>query len=96
MNVKPLNDRVLVEPVEADTKTAGGILLPDSAQEAPLRGKVLAVGKGAVNDNGDRTALCVAVGDTVVYGKYAGTDISVAGKDLKIMRENDILAKVTK
>ncbi len=96
MNVKPLNDRVLVEPVEADTKTAGRILLPDSAQEAPLRGKVLAVGDGTLTDTGERNALCVTVGDTVVYGKYAGTDISVAGKDLKIMRENDILAKVTK
>ena len=96
MNVRPLNDRVLVEPVEADTKTAGGILLPDSAQEAPLRGKVLAVGDGAVNDSGERTTLGVSIGDTVVYGKYAGTDISVSGKDLKIMRENDILAKVTK
>ena len=96
MNVKPLNDRVLVEPVSAEQKTAGGILLPDSAQEKPLRGKVLAVGDGTANDSGVRTALAVNVGDTVVYGKYAGTDITVAGKELKIMRENDILAKVTK
>lgn len=96
MNVKPLNDRVLVEPVSAEQKTAGGILLPDSAQEKPLRGKVLAVGDGTANDSGERTALAVNVGDTVVYGKYAGSDITVAGKELKIMRENDILAKVTK
>lgn len=95
MNVKPLNDRVLIQPVEADEKTAGGILLPDSAQEKPLRGKVVAVGAGALDDKGNRISLAVKKGDIVVYGKYAGTDVTVSGKEFKIMRENDILAKVT-
>jgi chaperonin GroES len=94
LNIRPLDDRVVVEPLEAEEKTAGGILLPDSAKEKPQRGKVLAVGPGAANDEGKRTPVGVVVGDTVLYGRYAGNDIEVGGKELKIMRESDILAKV--
>ncbi|MFQ3594472.1 MAG: co-chaperone GroES [Gemmataceae bacterium] len=94
LKIRPLDDRVVVEPLEADEKTAGGILLPDTAKEKPQRGKVLAVGPGAANDEGKRTPIGVAVGDTVLFGRYAGNDIEVGGKELKIMRESDILAKV--
>jgi chaperonin GroES len=94
LNIRPLDDRVVVEPLEAEEKTAGGILLPDTAKEKPQRGKVLAVGPGKVNDDGKRSALSVAVGDTVLYGRYAGNDIEVANKEIKIMRESDILAKL--
>jgi chaperonin GroES len=94
LNIRPLDDRVVVEPLEAEEKTAGGILLPDSAKEKPQRGKVLAVGPGSCNDDGNRIAVGVAVGDTVLYGRYAGNDIEVGGKELKIMRESDILAKL--
>jgi chaperonin GroES len=94
LNVRPLDDRVVVEPLEAEDKTAGGILLPDTAKEKPQRGKVLAVGPGKANDDGKRIAIGVAVGDTVLYGRYAGNDIEIGGKDIKIMRESDILAKL--
>jgi len=96
LKIKPLDDRVVVEPLEAEDKTAGGILLPDTAKEKPQRGKILAVGPGKLNDDGKRTALSVAVGDEVVYGRYSGNEIEVSGKDLKIMREGDILAKIAK
>lgn len=96
MNIKPLDDRVLVAPEESETTTAGGIVLPDSAKEKPQRGKIVAAGPGSLNDDGSRTALSVKKGDIVVFGKYAGTDIKVDGKELKIMRERDILAKVAK
>ena len=96
LKVKPLDDRIVVEPLEAEEKTAGGILLPDTAKEKPQRGKVLAVGPGKLSDDGKRLAVSVAVGDEVVYGRYSGNEIEVNGKDLKIMRESDILAKVTK
>ena len=96
VKVRPLDDRVVVEPLEAEEKTAGGILLPDTAKEKPQRGRVLAVGPGKMLDNGTRHAVAVAVGDEVIYGRYAGNDIEIDGKDLKIMRESDILAKVTK
>jgi chaperonin GroES len=87
ISVKPLADRVLVEPAEAETKTAGGIIIPDTAKEKPQRGKVVAVGNGKPEE-----PMTVKVGDTVLYGKYAGTEISVEGKDLLIMRESDIFA----
>jgi chaperonin GroES len=96
LKVKPLDDRVVVEPLEADEKTTGGILLPDTAKQKPQRGRVLAVGPGKLRDNGERAAVAVAKGDEVIYGRYAGNDIEVEGKDLKIMRESDILAKVGK
>src|SRR5690349_20046862 len=92
--LRPLDDRVVVQPVEAEEKTAGGIVLPDSAKEKPQRGKVVAVGQGMLVDNGQRGELSVRIGDEVIYGKYGGTDIEVEGDDVKILRESDILAKV--
>jgi chaperonin GroES len=92
--LRPLDDRVVVQPLEAEERTAGGILLPDSAKEKPQRGKVVAVGGGKLLDNGQRGQLSVAIGDEVIYGKYGGTDIEVDGNDVKILRESDILAKV--
>jgi chaperonin GroES len=87
VNVKPLADRVLVEPAPAETKTAGGLIIPDTAKEKPMKGKVIAIGNGKVDE-----PMTVKVGDTVLYGKYAGTEIQVDGKDLLIMRESDIYA----
>ncbi len=94
LKIRPLDDRVVVEPVEAEEMTAGGIVLPDTAKEKPQRGKVVAVGPGRLLDNGERADMSVAVGDEVIYGKYGGTDIEVNGEDVKILRETDILAKV--
>lgn len=96
MSIRPLDDRVVVEPLEAEEKTAGGILLPDSAKEKPQRGKIVAAGPGKLRDNGERTALSVKVGDEVLYGRYAGSDLKENGKEFKVMREGDILAKVVK
>ena len=94
LKIRPLDDRVVVEPLEAEERTAGGIVLPDTAKEKPQRGKVVAVGPGRLLDSGERAAMSVAVGDEVIYGKYGGTDIEVNGEDVKILRESDILAKV--
>ena len=94
--IRPLDDRVVVEPVEAEEKTAGGILLPDTAKQKPQRGVVLAVGPGKLLDNGNRTTLAVSKGDEVLYGKYAGSDVKIGTRELKILRENDILAKIVK
>jgi chaperonin GroES len=91
-----LDERIVVEPVEAEEVTAGGIVLPDTAKEKPQRGTVLAVGPGKLLDNGKRGELSVAVGDEVIYGKYAGTDIELEGREIKILRESDVLAKVVK
>ena len=96
IKLRPLDDRVVVEPVEAEEMTAGGIVLPDTAKEKPQRGKVLAVGPGKLLDSGQRGELSVAIGDEVIYGKYAGSDFEVDGREVKILRENDILAKVVK
>ena len=96
LKVRPLDDRVVVEPLEAEEKTSGGILLPDTAKQKPQRGRVLAVGPGKLRDTGKRDPLNVTVGDEVIYGKYSGNDVEVEGRDLKIMRESDILAKVQK
>lgn len=96
INVRPLDDRIVVEPVEAEEVTAGGIVLPDTAKEKPQRGTVLAIGAGKLLDSGERGALSVAVGDEVIYGKYAGSDIEIDGREVKILRESDILAKVVK
>ncbi len=96
IKLKPLDDRIVVEPVEAEEKTAGGIVMPDTAKEKPQRGKVLAVGPGKLLDNGQRGEISVAVGDEVIYGKYAGSDIELDGRDIKILRESDVLAKVVK
>jgi chaperonin GroES len=94
--IRPLDDRIVVEPVEAEEKTTGGILLPDTAKQKPQRGRVLAIGPGKMLDNGERARLCVAVGDEVIYGRYAGSDVQLDRKDIKILRESDVLAKVVK
>lgn len=96
LNLKPLDDRVVVEPIEAEERTPGGIVLPDTAKEKPQRGTVLAVGPGKLLENGQRSTMSVAVGDEVIFGKYAGTDIEIDGREIKILRESDILAKVVK
>ncbi len=92
MNVKPLSDRVVVEPLEAEEKTSGGIYLPDTAKEKPQMGKVVAVGPGKVSDAGEKIPMEVKANDKVLYGKYSGTEVAIEGKDLLIMRESDILA----
>jgi chaperonin GroES len=94
INLKPLDERIVVEPLEAEEKTPGGIVLPDTAKEKPQRGTVLAIGPGKLLDSGERGPLSVAVGDEVIYGKYAGTDIEVDGREVKILRESDVLAKI--
>jgi chaperonin GroES len=94
MSVKPLADRVLVEALEAAEKTAGGLYIPDNAKEKPQKGKVIAVGPGKAAENGTLIKPEVKVGDTVLYGKYAGTEVSVEGKDYLIMRESDLLAVI--
>ena len=94
LKIRPLDDRVVVKPTEAEETTAGGIVLPESAKEKPQRGTVLAVGPGRLLDSGQRGELSVSVNDEVIYGKYGGTDIEINGDDVKILRESDILAKV--
>ena len=96
MKIKPLDDRVLVKQSEAEEKTAGGIVLPDSAKEKPQRGKVIATGPGKLLDSGERGKLCVKKGDMVFYGKYAGSDVEVDQETLVILRESDILAIIEK
>ena len=92
--IRPLDDRVVVKPLDAEEITSGGIVLPDAAQEKPQRGKVLAVGVGKLLDSGKRGELSVAVGDEVIFGKYGGSDLEIDGEEVKILREGDILAKV--
>ena len=92
--LRPLDDRVVVKPVEAEERTAGGIVLPDTAKEKPQRGKVVSIGPGKLLDSGERGNLSVSIGDEVIYGKYSGTDIELEGDEVKILRETDILAKV--
>jgi chaperonin GroES len=92
MHLEPLEDRVVVEPMEAEQVTRGGIVLPDTAKEKPQKGKVIAVGPGRILDNGKRAAPAVKKGDTVVYAKYGGTEIEIDGKDYMILRESDLLA----
>ena len=94
VKLRPLDDRVVVQPLEAEEVTAGGIVLPDAAKEKPQRGKVLATGPGKLLDSGNRGELSVKIGDEVIFGKYGGSDVEVDGEDLKILRESDILAKV--
>ena len=94
IKIRPLDDRIVVEAMAAEETTAGGIVLPGSAQEKPQRGTILAVGPGRLLDNGERGELSVTVGDEVIFGKYGGSDIEVDGKEVKILRESDILAKV--
>lgn len=92
--IRPLDDRVVIEPMEAEEKTPGGIVLPDTAKEKPMKGKVVAVGDGKMLESGKRAELLVKKGDKVLYGKYAGTEITVDGKEYLVMRESDILAKI--
>ena len=94
MNVRPLNDRVLVKRLEEEEKTAGGLYIPDSAKEKPTRGKVVAAGSGRADDEGKRKPLDVKAGDEILFGKYAGTEIKIDGEELIIMREDDILAVI--
>jgi chaperonin GroES len=92
MNVRPLNDRVVVKRMEEEEKTAGGIIIPDTAKEKPIQGEVLAAGNGRIMEDGSRRALDVKKGDRVLFSKYAGTEITVDGQEVLIMREDDILA----
>ncbi len=96
MKLRPLSDRIVVKPIEREAKTASGIILPESAREKPQEGKVLAVGPGARNDKGEHMPLDIKVGDTVLYAKYAGTEVKLNGNEEKllILRESDILAVV--
>ncbi|HMT48173.1 MAG: hypothetical protein RL702_1305 [Pseudomonadota bacterium] len=91
MSFRPLHDRVLVRRVEAEEKTAGGIIIPDSAKEKPAEGEIVSVGEGARDEDGDRIPLDVKVGDRVLFGKWSGTEVKVGGEDLLIMKESDIL-----
>ena len=94
MDLKPLADRVIVRPLEAEEKTAGGLYIPDTAKEKPQQGEVVAVGPGKVSDDGKNIPMEVKVGDKVLYGKYSGTEVTSGGEDFLIMRENDIFAIV--
>jgi chaperonin GroES len=94
MALRPLDDRIVVQPLEAEEKTSGGILLPDTAKQKPQRGKIIAAGPGKLSETGHRLELSVKVGDQVLYGKYAGNEVEVDGKEYKILRETDILAKI--
>ena len=92
MAIKPLDDRIVVRALEAEEKTSGGILLPDSAKEKPQKAKVLAIGAGRLTDEGKRLPLDVKVGDVVLTGKYSGTEVKWNGEELKILRESEVLA----
>ena len=94
IKLRPLDDRVVVQTLDAEEVTAGGIVLPDTAKEKPQRGKVVAVGVGKLLDSGARGELSVGIGDEVIFGKYGGSDVEVNGEEYKILRESDILAKV--
>lgn len=96
MKIRPLHDRVVVRRMEEERTTAGGIVIPDSATEKPMRGEVIAVGVGKFLDNGDVRALSVKVGDVVLFGKYSGTEVKVDGKELVVMREDDIMGVIEK
>lgn len=93
VKIKPLDDRVVIEVMEAEEKTAGGILLPDTAKEKPQKGTIVAIGPGKLLESGKRASFSVKVKDTVLYGKYSGQDIEINDKEYKIMRENEILAR---
>lgn len=96
MNLRPLHDRVIVKRLEEEKKSAGGIIIPDQAAEKPVRGEVIAVGPGKKDDSGKNIALDVKVGDTVLFGKYSGSEVKVEGQDYLVMREDDIVAVFTK
>lgn len=94
MKIKPLADRIVVEPIESDEVSEGGIVLPDTAREKPLRGKVIAVGPGKLLEDGQRATPAVKKGDTVLYGKYSGTEVKIGSKEYLILRESDVLGRV--
>jgi len=95
MKIRPLKDRVLIRPIEEETKTAGGIYLPDTAKERPVRGEVMAVGPGRyIEEKGDRVPVPLQTGDKVIYGKYAGTEVRIEGEEYKILDAKDVLAKI--
>ena len=96
MNLKPLHDRVLVERVEQEDRTKGGIIIPDTAQEKPMEGKVVSVGGGARNENGQVVALDVKKGDRILFGKWSGTEVKIDGKELLIMKDSDIMGIIEK
>ncbi len=96
MKIRPLQDRIIVKRLEGEEKTKGGIIIPDSAKEKPMEGKIIAVGKGKLNDNGERVAPDVKAGDTVLFSKYAGTEVKIEGEEHLIMREDDILGVIEK
>ena len=91
IEIRPLDDRVVVKQLDAEEMTPGGIVLPDTAKEKPQKGEIISVGPGRLLDSGDRGGMSVKIGDHVFFGKYSGTDVKVAGEELKIMRESDIL-----
>jgi chaperonin GroES len=95
MAFRPLHDRVLVRRIEADQKTAGGIIIPDSAQEKPSEGEIISIGEGARDDSGERVALDVKAGDRVLFGKWSGTEVKLDGEDLLIMKESDIMGIIS-
>ena len=92
MNLRPLHDRVIVKRVDEETKSPGGIVIPDTAAEKPSRGEILAVGDGKVLDNGDVRPLTLKKGDTVLFGKYSGTEVKIEGEEVLVMREDDVMA----
>ncbi|NCC29228.1 MAG: co-chaperone GroES [Gammaproteobacteria bacterium] len=94
MNIRPLHDRVVVRRMEEERTTAGGIVIPDSATEKPIRGEIIAVGKGKILDNGEIRPLDVKVGDRVLFGKYSGTEVKLDGNELLVMREEDIMGVI--
>jgi chaperonin GroES len=96
LKIRPLHDRVIIKRVEEERQSAGGIIIPDSATEKPIKGKVVAVGKGKILENGNVRALDIKVGDTILFGKYSGTEVKVDGDELLVMREEDIMAVIEK
>ncbi|MDX2113459.1 MAG: co-chaperone GroES [Alphaproteobacteria bacterium] len=94
MNIKPLGDRIVVEALEQEDKTAGGIIIPDTAKEKPRQGKVLAVGPGAKDENGKRIPMDLEVGDIVLFTQWAGSDIKVDGKEYKVLKESDVIGTI--
>lgn len=94
MKLRPLHDRVVIKRMEEERTSPGGIVIPDSATEKPIKGEVLAVGNGKISDSGDARPLDLKVGDTVLFGKYSGTEVKVEGEDLLVMREDDIMAVI--
>ena len=96
MNLRPLHDRLLIRPLDAEEKTAGGIIIPDTAKEKPMQGEIVATGPGKRNDNGDISPLDVKAGDVVIFGKWSGTEVTIDGQELLIMNESDIMGVLAK